>query len=144
MKRLFIMTLVMIASISTVNAKMKFEIKGPKQLIGSFKKYKIQKEGNTIKGWIVLKSMKVKKVSDKKELLEYFDAGKHPLTLFKAKVQGGTIEGTYKLKGETKKLTGIVKGKEAILRIPLSDLVTGFKAMFLSDSDHVSIKVNLK
>ena len=142
MKKLTIIMMVLFAW--NVEAGMKFEVKGPKELKGTFAKYKMVKKGNTLKGFISLLSINVKKEDDKKELLEYFDARKHPSTIFKAKVIGGLIEGTYSLKGKTRKLTGVINGKEAKFQIPLTDLVTGFKAMFLDDKDVVEIKVDLK
>ena len=132
-------------TIGNVMADVTFKVNSSvEKLSGSFKDVKITRQGNKIIGLITVKSMVLSKKGKKADLLEYFDAAEHPITSFKAEVNGGTLTGEYLLKGKLKKLKGIVNGNEAMFKIPLTDLVTGFKAMFLNKGDHVELKMEIK
>ena len=114
-------------------------------LTGKFKTVKIVRKGNKIVGLINVKSMVLDMKKDKRnDLLEYFNSKKHPTTNFKAEIKGGAITGKYELKGKMRDLKGIVNGNKATFKIPLTDLVTGFRSMFLSKGDHVELSIDLK
>ena len=132
-------------TIGNVMADVTFKVNSSvEKLSGSFKDVKITRQGNKIIGLITVKSMVLSKKGKKADLLEYFDAAEHPITSFKAEVNGGALTGEYLLKGKLKKLNGIVNGNKAMFKIPLTDLVTGFKAMFLNKGDHVELKMEIK
>ena len=135
----------MMMTTMTVMADVKFKVNSAVENIsGVFKTAKISRKGNNLIGFIEVKSMELSKKDKKEDLMDYFDARKHPLTTFKGKIIGGAIEGVYELKGKIRKMKGIVNGKEAIIKIPLTDLVTGFKAMFLNKGDHIEMKLEIK
>ena len=127
------------------NADVKFKVNSSVEKVnGIFKKANISRNGNKLIGFIEVNSMELSKKDKRKDLLEYFDSKKHPLTSFKGEIKNGSIEGTYELKGKLRKMKGSVKGNEATIKIPLTDLVTGFKAMFLGKDDHVEMKLEMK
>ena len=132
-------------TIGSAAADVTFKVNSSvEKLSGSFKNVKITRNGNKIIGLITVKSMVLSKKDKKEDLLEYFDAKEHPITSFKAEVKGGALEGEYLLKGKLKKLKGIVNGNKAMFKIPLTDLVTGYKALFLGSGDHVELKMEIK
>ena len=137
--------IIMFMTITTAYADVQFKVNSKlEQLSGSFGKASLVRNGNKIQGSIKIRSMKVSKKDKREDLLEYFDAKKHPTTTFKAKISGNTIEGIYSLKGKEKKLKGKIKNGQVTFKIPLTDLVTGFKAMFLGKKDHVEMKMEIK
>lgn len=114
------------------------------KLHGGFKKAEVKVMKDKIVGKVELKSIWSSKPEKKEDLLDYFEAGDHPVAKFKVLIKGTKLEGIGKMKGEDFKLKGEIKDGKARIRLSLKKLIGGFKSNFIDAKDNVEMIIKLK